>query len=159
MPITCTIKNDTDFNVWIIHGGDWNDLLDSIAEASKPQTVQIDGRDETDGPAPNVMGPSMSRMDIVQKFSATALAETFGMSQETAKKLKEEVTNFVSSAKKLGPDESYKWDSTVPGRTRIVYVLKDTLQCDGRACTTGIFGNNDYAISDHFKFQKLPMDN
>ena len=158
MPITCTIKNDTNFNVWITHGGNWNDLLDSIAAASTPRTVQTDGADEPDG-AVHLIGPSISRMDIIQKFSATALAETFGMSQEMAKKLKKEVTDFVNSATKLSPDESYKWDSALPGRTRIVYVLKDTLQCDGRACTTGILGNNDYTISGHFKFQTLPTDN
>ena len=155
MPISCTIKNDTDFVVWITHGGTWNSLLDSIAAASTKRTVQADGAEETDGPGLNVMGPSMSRMDIVLRFEANALANVFGMSQEIAERLKKEVTAFVNGAQKIGPGESYTWDSALPQTMRIVYVLKDTLQCDGRACTTGFFGNNEYAVSERFEFQTL----
>ena len=155
MPISCTIKNDTDFDVWIIHGGNWNGLLDSIAAASTKRTVEADGTDETDGPGLSVIGPSMSRMDIVLRFEADALAKVFGMSQEIAERLKKEVTEFVNKAQRISPDESYTWDHSRPQTMRIVYVLKDTLQCDGRGCTTGFLGNKDYTISEHFKFQTL----
>ena len=155
MESTCTIKNDTDFDVWMIHGGNRNALLESIAAASTPRRVQTDGGDETDGAAPTVMGHSMSRMDIVQHFSATALAETFGLSQEEAEKLKKEVTDFVTSATKVSPGGTYRWRSTYPKTLSIVYVLKDTLQCDGRGCNTGFFTNTDYTISERFEFQKL----
>ena len=162
MESTCTIRNDTDFDVWMIHGGNWNGLLHSIAAASAAQT-QTDGVDATDDSTeggttkktPNVIGGTMSRMDIIQNFSATALAETFGLSQEEAEKLKKEVTNFVSSATKVSPGGTYKWRSTYPKTLSIVYVLKDTLQCDGRGCNTGFFTNIDYTISERFEFQKL----
>ena len=176
MESSCTIKNDTDFNVWITHGGNWNGLLDSIAAASAKatttagteeidQAVATDGCEEEgqEGPpaakrkrhAPNVMGGSMSRLEIIQQFAASALAETFGLSQEEAETLKSEVTSFVSAAEKKGPGEIYKWRSTYPKTLRIVYILKDTLQCDGRGCNTGFFTNIDYNISEHFVFQKL----
>ena len=171
MESSCTIKNDTNFDVWMTHGGNWNGLLDSIAAASARAmtagTEQTDGAvDETDGIgteetakscAPNVVGGSMSRMEIIQRFAATALAETFGLSQEEAEKLKREVTSFVSAdeTEKISPGGIYKWRSTYPKTLRIVYVLKDTLQCDGRGCNTGFFTNIDYNISEHFVFQKL----
>ena len=97
----------------------------------------------------------MSRLEIIQQFAASALAETFGLSQEEAETLKSEVTSFVSAAEKKGPGEIYKWRSTYPKTLRIVYILKDTLQCDGRGCNTGFFTNIDYNISEHFVFQKL----
>ena len=156
---SCTIKNDTDFDVWMTHGGDWNGLLDSIAAASARAMTK--GRVQTDAATesntPGVVGGSMSRMEIVQRFTATALAETFGLSQEEAEKLKREVTSFVSGdeTEKISPGGIYKWRSTYPKTLRIVYVLKDTLQCDGRGCNTGFFTNIDYNISERFKFQKL----
>ena len=164
MESSCTIKNDTDFDVWITHGSHWNGLLDSIAAASakaakaKQTGGVVDETDDIGGAARkalNVIGGSMSRMEIVQQFAASALAETFGMSQEEAEKLKKEVTDFVSAAEKKSPGEIYKWRSTYPKTLRIVYVLKDTLQCDGRGCNTGFFTNIDYNISEHFVFQKL----
>lgn len=164
MESSCTIKNDTEFDVWITQGDNWNGLLDSIAAASakaaKAKQIEgvVDETDDTGGAAkkaPNVIGGSMSRMEIVQQFAASALAETFGLSQDEAKKLKREVTNFISTAEKKSPGEIYKWRSTYPKTLRIVYVLKDTLQCDGRGCNTGFFTNTDYNISEHFVFQKL----
>ena len=162
MESSCTIKNDTDFDVWMTHGGNWNGLLDSIAAASA--RAMTAGTEQTDAAAktctPNVVGGSMSRMEIIQRFAATALAETFGLSQEEAEKLKREVTSFVSAdeTEKISPGGIYKWRTTYPKTLRIVYVLKDTLQCDGRGCNTGFFTNIDYNISEHFVFQKLDSE-
>ena len=65
---------------------------------------------------------NMSCMEIIQRFAATALAETFGLSQEEAEKLKREVTSFVSAdeTEKVSPGRMYKWRSTYPKMLRIL---------------------------------------
>ena len=63
--------------------------------------------------------------------------------------------NFENFATKLGPRDRYTWSDKCPKTTRIVYVLVETLQYDGRACTTGLFKNKNYTVSERFEFQKL----
>lgn len=165
MQSTCTIENDTDYDIWITHGGNWDALFDSIAAASTTttSTIESDGAEETDGGgattlrASNLMGPRLqkSRVEIVLKYETSALAGEFKISQETAERLKKEVINFENFATKIGPRERYTWSDKFPKTTRIVYVLVETLQYDGRACTTGLFKNKNYTISEHFEFQKL----
>ena len=88
MQSTCTIENDTDYDMWITHGGNWDALFDSIAAASTSNTsstIETDGVEETDGGeaavlrASNVMGPRLqkSRVEIVLKYEASALADEF----------------------------------------------------------------------------------
>ena len=164
MQSTCTIENDTDYDIWITHGGNWDALFDSIAAASTTtSTIESDGAEETDGGgattlrASNLMGPRLqkSRVEIVLKYETSALAGEFKISQETAERLKKEVINFENFATKIGPRERYTWSDKFPKTTRIVYVLVETLQYDGRACTTGLFKNKNYTISERFEFQKL----
>lgn len=165
MQSTCTIENDTDYDIWITHGGNWDALFDSIAAASTTttSTIESDGAEETDGGgattlrASNLMGPRLqkSRVEIVLKYETSALAGEFKISQETAERLKKEVINFENFATKIGPRERYTWSDKFPKMTRIVYVLVETLQYDGRACTTGLFKNKNYTISERFEFQKL----
>ena len=166
MQSTCTIENDTDYDVWITHSGNWDALFDSIAAASTSNTsstIETDGVEETDGGeaavlrVSNVMGPRLqkSRVEIVLKYEASALADEFKIPRETAERLKKEVINFETFATKVGPRDRYTWSDKCPKTTRIVYVLVETLQYDGRACTTGLFKNKNYTISERFEFQKL----
>ena len=164
MQSTCTIENDTDFDVWITHGGNWDALFDSIAAASTTSTTETDGGvEETDGGgaatlrASNVIGPrrQISRVEIILKYETSALADEFKLPQEVAERLKKEVINFENFATKISPHERYTWSDKLPKTTRIVYILMETLQYDGRACTTGLFKNKNYTISERFEFQKL----
>jgi hypothetical protein len=166
MQSTCTIENDTDFDIWITHGGNWDALFDSIAAASTTtttSTIETDGAEEIDGGeaaiprVSNVMGPRLqkSRVEIVLKYETSALADEFKISRESAERLKKEVINFENFATKIGPRDCYKWSDKCPKTTRIVYVLVETLQYDGRACTTGLFKNKNYTVSERFEFQKL----
>lgn len=164
MQSTCTIENDTDFDVWITHGGNWDALFDSIAAASTTSTTETDGGvEETDGGGAttlrtsNMMGPRLqkSRVEIVLKYETIALADEFKIPPEKADRLKKEVINFANFATKISPSEQYTWSNKLLKTTRIVYVLVETLQYDGRACTTGLFNNKEYTISERFVFQNL----
>lgn len=155
MGSSCSILNDTKYDVWITHGINWHvllgvtfGLLSIFAGAAALLALEA-------AEAETVLGLSTkgwTRMAIVLGMTDAELALALKIPQSEAAKMKCVIREFKENAQLIKPGEKYTWSGTL-SLTMRVYVMNDQLQCDDRACFTGPTAGSEsvYTISEYFK--------
>lgn len=179
MGSTCSIVNNTEFDVWIYDGVNYQCLIPvvggvlavltaGVGLAALGASVGVGGAllgggalivaeegiimGTTAWTIAGLTAGTWTMVGIVGGVSSTVLATILGISAEDAAKIQNYVKDFQSYSKKVSPGGSYEWNGSLSVNKR-VYVMNDMLQTDDRACFTGPTANstNVYKISEYFK--------
>ena len=179
MGSSCSILNDTEYDVWIIHGVNWNAIkftvggvavvlstaatLASLGAGAGVGGTIIGGGAMIMAEEGAIMGATVttfagltstqwSIISVVVNLSATALSTYFDISKDEAEQLQKRVKDFREKAKLIKPGESYTWSGSL-SLTMTVYVMNEKVQFDQRDCWTGATNEsvNEYTLSKHFQ--------
>ena len=180
MGSSCSILNDTEFDVWINHGVNWTVLTATVGGVAALVTGGIGALalgagaglaaggvvaaggalikgDKgmiigTAGTLDGLAAAQWSAVGIVTGPSSSALATTLGISTEEAEKIQKQVKEFKNASKLVKPGEKYTVKASL-SLTLKYYVMNEKLQFDDRACFTGPTNNADnvYPISEYFQ--------
>ena len=165
----CSILNDTEDDVWITHGVNWEAIRLTArymfrflqAGASAAEYLGESESDEGEGVlqvAEAGIAAATKVASLAAKWrkrkeptetTASALEE---VSKEKAEDIQRKARLFKEKAKRVKPGEKYTWSGSLSLHMK-VYVMNDKLQCDERACFTGPTdgSENVYPISEYFK--------
>ena len=180
MGSSCSILNDTEYDVWIIHGVNWNVIkytvvgvaavlssaaavLASLGAGAGVGGTIISGGAMIMAEEGAIMGATVttfaglnstqwSIISIVVDLSAKALSNYLDISKNKAEQLQKRVKDFREKAKLIKPGKSYTWSGSL-SLTMTVYVMNEKVQFDQRDCWTGATAEsvNEYTISKHFQ--------
>ena len=179
MGSSCSILNDTEYDVWITERINWQVLAVSVGATAALLSVGIAAFLAL-GPIEIGLGSALSGMGgaaITTKFKETAaaavqtglnpsrltvvrefldsplkrLAKAFNITEKQAEDLQKYVRDFQAEAKLIRPGEKYTWSGTL-SLTKRVHVMNEKLQFDDKACFTGPTDGSEkvYRISEHF---------
>ena len=131
MGSSCSIENDTDDDVWIIHG-----VYGSAAAKNLSDLAQL---------------PKWAKADSIANLDPTVLAEAMNTTEEEAIKFKENIRDFQAEAELKKPKEVYKWSGTLSLIKRVC-VLTNGFQFENKGCFTGPTHNSvrKYTLSKDF---------
>lgn len=178
MGSSCSILNDTEYDVWITHGVNWNVLIytvtgvlglltGGIGLAALGATAGVGGvlagggalimaeegviMGVTAATVAGLTATQWSLAAVVTGMTTTALSVALGISKEEAENLQQNIKDFQASAERIKPGGKYTWSGTL-SLTMTVYVMNDKLQCHNKACFTGPTdgSENVYPISEYF---------
>ena len=178
MGSSCSIINDTEYDVWMHHGVNWTVLIGTVSgvgvlltagaagvaiAAGAGGTAAAAGAAATGGSlvaaegvtvAATTLGMTATQCSIaslVTSATVSSVAIALSISREDAEKLQKKVKEFQRDSKLIRPGEKYTWTGTL-SLTKRVYVMNDKLQCDDKACFTGATANSErvYTISKDF---------
>lgn len=179
MGSSCSILNDTEFDVWVNHGVNWTVLIATVGGVAALLTAGIGAlaigagvgaggalagggalimaeeglfMGATATTLAGLTAVQWSAVGIVTGFSSTALATVLGISREEAEKIQKQVREFKDKSKLIKPGETYTVNATL-SLTLKYYVMNEKLQFDDRACFTGPTANSEnvYPISEYFQ--------
>ena len=179
MGSSCSILNDTQYDVWIRHGVNWKVLIASLAGVGAlvtggigalalGATVGVGGALAGGGALIMaeegiIMGTSAATLvgltatqwtavGLVTGLSSSVLATTLGISREEAEKIQKSVRKFQDDSQLIKPGDKYTVKATLSLNLKY-YVMNEKLQFDERACFTGPTNNSEnvYPISEYFK--------
>ena len=179
MGSSCSILNDTEYDVWITERINWQVLAVSVGATAALLSVGIAAFLAL-GPIEIGLGSALSGMGgaaITTKFKETVaaavqaglnpsrltvvreflesplkrLAKAFNITEKQAEDLQKYVRDFQAEAKLIRPGEKYTWSGTVSLNKR-VHVMNEKLQFDDKACFTCPTDGSEkvYRISEHF---------
>lgn len=180
MGSSCSILNDTEFDIWVTHGVNKTALLATVGGVAAVFTGGIGlagvaagaGIGSSLGLAGGgamilseggiIMGTaattfagltatSWTVVGVISTTSASILSTTLGVSIDEAKKIKELVMEFKEKSQSIKPGQKYIWSGTL-SLTKTVYVMNAKCQFDQRACWTGSTAESErtYTISKDF---------
>ena len=176
MGSSCSILNDTEYDVWITERINWQVLAVSVGATAAllsggiaaflalgPIEIGlgsalsgVGGPAITTKTAAAVVEASLnpSRLTVVREFLESPLkrlAKAFNITEKQAKDLQKYVREFQAEAKLIRPGEKYTWSGTL-SLTKRVHVMNEKLQFDDKACFTGPTDGSEkvYRISEHF---------
>ena len=179
MGSSCSILNDTEFDVWVCHGVNWTVLTATVGSVAALLTAGVGalalGATAGVGGALAgggalimaeegiIMGTATTTLagltaaqwtavGIVTALSSSALATILNISREEAEKIKKQVEDFQRSSERIRPGDKYTVKGTL-SLTMKYYVMNEKVQFDDRACFTGPTANSEnvYPISEYFK--------
>ncbi|XP_028405890.1 uncharacterized protein LOC114528451 [Dendronephthya gigantea] len=167
----CSIFNDTQHDVWITHGVNWEVVITVVgglfvvlqAGATIGTLIAPKGEGflhyagKKNGALQNKEGMTcLTKGDwanVATLLGATdeAVANVLRTSQARAHEIKNEVKKFQESSEKISPGEKYTFSGSL-SLTMRVYVMNEKLQVHDRGCFTGptAESENIYLISKHF---------
>ena len=130
----CSILNDTEHNVWITHGINWQ-VLTPIVHFVFPVVRMV---------ITYIYKEAREKIDDLQALIDGLLHD---LRAECEKKGTDKALAVL-----IKPGEKYTWSGTLSLHMR-VYVMNDNLQHDDRVCFTGptAGSENVYPISQYFK--------
>lgn len=178
MGSSCSILNDTEFEVWITHGVNKAALLGALGGTAAVLTggIGLAGVAAAAGAGASLglagggalilseggivmaattfaglTAANWTAVGIITSTSASILSATLGCSIDDAKKFKELVTEFRNKSEPIKPGQKYTWSGTL-SLTKTVYVMNEKCQFDQRACWTGPTNGSEmiYQISKEF---------
>ena len=171
MGSSCSIVNDTEYDVWITHGVNWTVLtytllgVFSLVSAGASLAALAVGGAVIGGGAlvitpaltvPGLTAGQWSLANIVTEATTTALATAFKISEEEAQRIQTQVRDFQNNAKLIKPGERYTWKGSL-SLTMTVYVLNEKLQFDQKGCFTGPTHGSENVYPISRDFQKLDV--
>ena len=178
MGSSCSILNDTEFDVWVNHGINWTVLITSVSSVTALLTAGIgalalgaaagvggalagggalimsEGGIIMGTAATSLVGLTATEwtaVGLITGFTASTLSTILKVSKEEVEKIQKRVKDFQNSSKLIKPGERYTVNATL-SLTLKYYVMNDKLQFDDRACFTGPTANSEnvYRISEYF---------
>ena len=179
MGSSCSILNDTEYDVWITERINWQVLAVSVGATAALLSggiaaflalgpieiglgsalsgmggVEITTKFKETAAATVQAGLNPSRLTVVREFLESPLkrlAKAFNITEKQAKDLQKYVGDFQAEAKLIRPGEKYTWSGTL-SLTKRVHVMNEKLQFDDKACFTVPTDGSEqvYRISEHF---------
>ena len=151
MGSSCSILNDTEYEVWVTDRINWPVLIGVSAGVAVPLLIA---------------GAIVTNLVLVLKGVGECVLQTLKivgeganiantMSKKQKKKQTEDLQEFVrefqAAATLIRPGEKYTWSGTL-SLTKRVHVMNELLQFDDKACFTGPTHRSEkvYRISKHF---------
>ena len=151
MGSSCSILNDTEYEVWVTDRINWPVLIGVSAGVAVPLLIA---------------GAIVTNLVLVSKGIGECVLQTLKivgeganianmMSKKQKKKQTEDLQEFVrefqAAATLIRPGEKYTWSGTL-SLTKRVHVMNELLQFDDKACFTGPTHRSEkvYRISKHF---------
>ena len=151
MGSSCSILNDTEYEVWVTDRINWPVLIGVSAGVAVPLLIA---------------GAIVTNLVLVLKGVGECVLQTLKivgeganiantMSKKQKKKqiedLQEFFREFQAAATLIRPGEKYTWSGTL-SLTKRVHVMNELLQFDDKACFTGPTHRSEkvYRISKHF---------
>ena len=153
MGSSCSILNDTEYEVWVTDRINWPVLIGVCVGVAVPiLTAAVIGI--------CVVLASKGRGHIVLQMAKMAgeaatpiIANMISKKQEKkqAEDPQEFAREFQAAAQLIRPGEKYTWSGTL-SLTKRVHVMNELLQFDDKACFTGPTHGSEkvYRISEHF---------
>ena len=170
MGSSCSILNDTEYEVWITDRINWPVLIGASAgvaalllSAGVIAAFLVLGP-EVGGELTANMKKDMEKIltvtaDAFQSplgrevlnLSIERLARVLNITEKQAEDLQKYVREFQAEAKLIRPGGKYTWSGSL-SLTKRVHVMNELLQFDDKACFTGptVGSENIYRISEHF---------
>ena len=151
MGSSCSVLNDTEYEVWVTDRINWPVLIGVSAGVAVPLLIA---------------GAVVTNLVLVLKGIGECVLQTLKivgeganiantMSKKQKKKQTEDLQEFVrefqAAATLIRPGEKYTWSGTL-SLTKRVHVMNELLQFDDKACFTGPTHRSEkvYRISKHF---------
>ena len=151
MGSSCSVLNDTEYEVWVTDRINWPVLIGVSAGVAVPLLIA---------------GAIVTNLVLVSKGIGECVLQTLKivgeganianmMSKKQKKKQTEDLQEFVrefqAAATLIRPGEKYTWSGTL-SLTKRVHVMNELLQFDDKACFTGPTHRSEkvYRISKHF---------
>ena len=151
MGSSCSVLNDTEYEVWVTDRINWPVLIGVSAGVAVPLLIA---------------GAIVTNLVLVLKGVGECVLQTLKivgeganiantMSKKQKKKQTEDLQEFVrefqAAATLIRPGEKYTWSGTL-SLTKRVHVMNELLQFDDKACFTGPTHRSEkvYRISKHF---------
>ena len=174
MGSSCSIVNDTEFDVWITHGVNWTVLTVTLlgvlsfvpvggalaalgAGAGVGGALLRQGAQMMAQPMGNVAGLTAGNLvNVVTEVTASTLASALRISEEESERIQTQVRDFKNNAKLIKPGEKYTWSGTL-SLTKTVYVMNEKLQFDQKGCFTGPTHGSENVYPISRDFQKLDV--
>ena len=179
MGSSCSVLNDTEYDVWITERMNSQVLAVSIGATAAllsggiaaflalgPVEIglgsalggmggaAITSKLKETAAAAVQAGLNPSRLTEVREFLESPLkrlAKVFNITEKQAEDLQKYVRDFQAEAKLIRPGEKYTWSGSL-SLTKRVHVMNELLQFDDKTCFTGPTdgSENVYRISEHF---------
>jgi len=166
---SCSIVNDTDYDVWMCQGVNWKVAAPIIAVVGVVGVIATAGMGlaavgASVGVGGVLLGGSTAGFTIVgltatewtiaglvTGLSTATLATAAGITKKEAEALQKYVRDFQEKSERIEPGGAFTWEGSLSSNKR-VYVMNDKLETDNRGCLTAASagGNNKYYISQHF---------
>jgi hypothetical protein len=137
MGSTCSIVNDTEHDVWITHGINWQSLVFAVDILLFVATMGAASGSAINNNAAKVASVAKDPLENLRRF---------GMNKSEGTK-----TDTTLAYELIKPGEKYTWSGTLSLHMR-VYVKNHKLQLDEKVCFTGPIpdSENVYPISSFF---------
>ena len=151
MGSSCSVLNDTEYEVWVTDRINWPVLIGVSAGVAVPLltagVIAICLALASKGKFELIL----QTLEIVGKAANIANMMSKKQEKKQTEDLQEFVREFQAAATLIRPGEKYTWSGTL-SLTKRVHVMNQLLQFDDKACFTGPTHRSEkvYRISKHF---------
>ena len=151
MGSSCSVLNDTEYEVWVTDRINWPVLIGVFAGVAVPLLAAGVIATSVVHAAKGTVQLILQMLKIVGGAADIANMISEEQKKKQTEDLQEFVREFQAAATLIRPGEKYTWSGTL-SLTKRVHVMNELLQFDDKACFTGPTHRSEkvYRISKHF---------
>ena len=151
MGSSCSVLNDTEYEVWVTDRINWPVLIGVFAGVAVPLLAAGVIATCVVHAAKGTVQLILQMLKIVGGAADIANMISEEQKKKQIEDLQEFVREFQAAATLIRPGEKYTWSGTL-SLTKRVHVMNQLLQFDDKACFTGPTHRSEkvYRISKHF---------
>ena len=151
MGSSCSVLNDTEYEVWVTDRINWPVLIGVSAGVAVPLLAAGVIATCVVHAAKGTVALILQMLKIVGGAADIANMISEEQKKKQIEDLQEFVREFQAAATLIRPGEKYTWSGTL-SLTKRVHVMNELLQFDDKACFTGPTHRSEkvYRISKHF---------
>ena len=151
MGSSCSVLNDTEYEVWVTDRINWPVLIGVFAGVAVPLLAAGEIATCVVHAAKGTVALILQMLKIVGGAADIANMISEEQKKKQIEDLQEFVREFQAAATLIRPGEKYTWSGTL-SLTKRVHVMNQLLQFDDKACFTGPTHGSEkvYRISKHF---------
>ena len=151
MGSSCSVLNDTEYEVWVTDRINWPVLIGVFAGVAVPLLAAGVIATCVVHAAKGTVQLILQMLKIVGGAADIANMISEEQKKKQTEDLQEFVREFQAAATLIRPGEKYTWSGTL-SLTKRVHVMNQLLQFDDKACFTGPTHRSEkvYRISKHF---------
>ena len=151
MGSSCSVLNDTEYEVWVTDRINWPVLIGVFAGVAVPLLAAGVIATCVVHAAKGTVALILQMLKIVGGAADIANMISEEQKKKQIEDLQEFVREFQAAATLIRPGEKYTWSGTL-SLTKRVHVMNELLQFDDKACFTGPTHRSEkvYRISKHF---------
>ena len=151
MGSSCSVLNDTEYEVWVTDRINWPVLIGVFAGVAVPLLAAGVIATCVVHAAKGTVALILQMLKIVGGAADIANMISEEQKKKQIEDLQQFVREFQAAATLIRPGEKYTWSGTL-SLTKRVHVMNELLQFDDKACFTGPTHRSEkvYRISKHF---------